>query len=694
MTQWQPLERFKDAAVPKLFELGRAAKAGLKVPPTWWATATSLRAAPHTTLPTPLQNQNIILRSGSPDEDTQETSNAGQLHSEAVMAGQSMEGALRRVLEALPEGGPAVVFVQPLVEAERSGVAFFDGFYYERSQTEGLNHEITAGTQRGETAFGHLQRGQPWSQWLERLRAVYLEGSSRWRAVDVEFAVVGGQHVLLQARPALFDVSQKGQTLSLANHREILGDWPSPWIVSVLVEASTQVLSYFASVDPSIASWSTSYAVEVAERAWMNFGFFFRLMDHWGLPRSFVTEGVGGESGSALDQKADLGRMVRKSPRLVALQLQNLWTIARAGKALAALDAQIEAATDLPSLFEANVAAMATAIRTNFAINGALTGIARVRGWLGIKGHARVVTQDMMEDYEAMAGLEGGALEGALDDWLTRYGHRGPLESDPRQPRFAELRAELLTDLSSRKEGSALPDGGGKRTSLGLLAPFYVVDVRREWFRDQLMVRWKPLRTRILAEAATAVEAGWLDDPEDVFWLGRDALEGAPDQWRAAIEAKRGAKARLQTVELPTTATRQDIEHHVQQAHRAGLGVTERGRHIDGIALSPDVVEGVVLKADDLRQTMANPQRLGPQTILVVPALEPSWALLFPRVGGVVADLGGELSHASILLREARRPALVNCRGSWQRLEDGMKVRLDGQAGCLHILDDGAESQR
>ena len=115
--------------------------------------------------------------------------------------------------------------------------------------------------------------------------------------IDLEFARDARGWVLLQVRPALFPVV-RNETLSLANHKEILGDPPSPWIVSVLSDAGREVLSFFAAVDPEVGKWDETYAVELAERAWMNFSFFFRLMDHWGLPRAFVTEGVGGEGGA------------------------------------------------------------------------------------------------------------------------------------------------------------------------------------------------------------------------------------------------------------------------------------------------------------------------------------------------------------------------------------------------------------
>ena len=69
-----------------------------------------------------------------------------------------------------------------------------------------------------------------------------------------------------------------------------------------------------------------------------------------------------------------------------------------------------------------------------------------------------------------------------------------------------------------------------------------------------------------------------------------------------------------------------------------------------------------------------------------MPSLEPSWAVVFPRVAGVVAEVGGELSHASILLREARKPAVVNCVGVFREVKTGDRVRLDGTRGLVEIL--------
>ncbi len=46
-----------------------------------------------------------------------------------------------------------------------------------------------------------------------------------------------------------------------------------------------------------------------------------------------------------------------------------------------------------------------------------------------------------------------------------------------------------------------------------------------------------------------------------------------------------------------------------------------------------------------------------------------------------MADLGGEFSHAAILLREAGIPAVVNATGAFAALGDGDRVQVDPGRG-------------
>jgi pyruvate,water dikinase len=691
---WQPLKRFKDPSVPKLDNLRRARAAGLRVPETWWLPAAAAAALDPAAPPPSLADGPLIVRSGSPTEDTFATSNAGQLLSLPVRDPAAFGDALARVVAAMPRdaaGRPlGAVFVQPLVAAIEAGVVFFDGFYWERTLAPGSNEGLTAGWERGRVERGHLQRGGPegeWSGWLAAVHAPFRKKAPR---IDAEIARDERGWILLQVRPALFPVA-RNETLSLANHREILGDPPSPWIVSVLGAAGREVLSFFAAADPAVARWDEVYAVELGERAWMNFSFFFRLMDSWGLPRTFVTEGVGGGTATtAADHETLPGRFLRKAPRLLSLQIRSLAAILRARRELDRLDRRIAAASTLAELHRVNVDALAFAIRTNFAINGILSGMVRVRRFLRLKRAVRIVTQDMMTDYAALAMLTFAERETGLSYWLFLYGHRGPLESDPARPRFSELWDVLYRDVHFIPiEPFRFPKS--RPPEPGILLPFYKIDEIREEFRDTLMRVWQRLRRRILALAAERVAAGDLEKAEDVFWLrGKELHELGDGSLRAAAAAGRERVERAAALDLPTTAGRDEIERVIASSEQRRAETSGR-RIFPGIPLGPAVLEGRVVKAESLLELLAeaasSSDLLEADAILVVPALEPSWAVVFPRVGGVVAEIGGELSHASILLREARRPAIVNCAGIFRAVRTGDRLRLDGAGRRVEILD-------
>ncbi len=679
---WRPLTRLRDPSLPKLANLRHAARAGLSVPPTTWLPAGAVdlrRVAPPASIGAPW-----MVRSASPSEDTDEGTAAGKFVSCAVQEDDpdAFRDAVRSVVESLPRDGgipSGAVFVQPLLAPERGGIVFFDGFYFECTTAPGGNRALTSGLERGEVERGELQRGDPFSDWLKRVGRVFRRELAGSGTLDIEFTRDGDAFTLLQARPARFAL-RRNPRLSLANHREILGDPPSPWVVSALEQAGSDALRYFAEVDPEVGRWNERYALALGGRAWLNFSFFFRLMDHWGLPRAFVTQGVGGHGDGPLDARIDLARFLGMGPRLIRLQLKNLVTVMQSGRDLAAFESRVRAATGLRELHAATVAGLGVALRTNFAINGALTGAMRVRRALGIRGRARVTTEAMMERYDALRRREGASLEAGLDAWLATYGHRGPLESDPARPRFAELREVLLADLARGGPAAAEPPRAVGAGGHGLL---FALDRRRESFRDELMRVWQELRRRILAAAA----AEGIEPVEDVFLLAGEDLAGGA---RPSLELRRAELDRLARIELPDTARREEIEERLEVGAAAGMGGAGVGS-FRGVALSSASFEGRVRRADDLVHLLEAERRAGhalvdSSTVLVVRALEPSWAVVFGRVGAVVTELGGELSHASILLRELGKPAIVNCRGVFGGLADDERVRLDGARGVVERI--------
>ncbi|MFI9411497.1 dTMP kinase [Nocardia gamkensis] len=55
--------------------------------------------------------------------------------------------------------------------------------------------------------------------------------------------------------------------------------------------------------------------------------------------------------------------------------------------------------------------------------------------------------------------------------------------------------------------------------------------------------------------------------------------------------------------------------------------------------------------------------------------------------GGVVTEVGGMLSHAAVIGREYGIPAVLNVAGATSAVRSGQRIRIDGSAGVVRILD-------
>lgn len=111
--------------------------------------------------------------------------------------------------------------------------------------------------------------------------------------------------------------------------------------------------------------------------------------------------------------------------------------------------------------------------------------------------------------------------------------------------------------------------------------------------------------------------------------------------------------------------------------------VTNRRQTLTGIGTSNGMIEGKIQVLQNLNQT----SHIDKQTILVVPYTDAGWSPLLARAGGLISEVGGRLSHGAIIAREYSIPAVMNVPYATQILHTGERVRLDGQAGIIEILD-------
>ena len=171
------------------------------------------------------------------------------------------------------------------------------------------------------------------------------------------------------------------------------------------------------------------------------------------------------------------------------------------------------------------------------------------------------------------------------------------------------------------------------------------------------------------------VERGLLDDAGDIFFLCWDEirqisvgdLESASFK---AITAIRKAELEIsRNLQLPEIIYGDEIPPLLDLKHTGSDVLT-------GIPSSRGYYRGPVKVIHGL----ADFGKLQPGDVLVIPFSDVSWTPLFTRVGAVIAESGGILSHSSIVAREFNLPCVVSVSQACQ-IPDNTLVSVDGSTG-------------
>jgi pyruvate,water dikinase len=105
------------------------------------------------------------------------------------------------------------------------------------------------------------------------------------------------------------------------------------------------------------------------------------------------------------------------------------------------------------------------------------------------------------------------------------------------------------------------------------------------------------------------------------------------------------------------------------------------GKIIQGTATSAGKYTGVAR----VIYTPAEFPLLKQGEILVAVTTTPAWTPLFNRCATIVTDIGGPLSHSSIIAREYGLPAVVATGNATRRILSGMVITVDGDTGKIHL---------
>lgn len=297
--------------------------------------------------------------------------------------------------------------------------------------------------------------------------------------------------------------------------------------------------------------------------------------------------------------------------------------------------------------------------------------------------------RDFLQRFEAFLAAHGHHARGEADASVPRWSEEP--EYVLRQIRFcAQGEAPALLDTARREAARAelVAQACARLGPLRALVFRFFVDrtakgiAARENNKSEAVRRVAHVRRVILEIARRLGARGLLAAPEDVWYLGWDQLHAAlagralQQALAASVAAQRAQYARWEQQSPPPVL--------VEGARLELPPAAPTGPVLQGIAASPGVVEGVarvVLHADD-------EVGVRPGEVLVAPHTDPGWTPYFLHAAAVVTDFGGLLSHGAVVAREYGLPAVVNVGDATLRIKDGQRLRVDGTAGRVELLDD------
>ena len=233
-------------------------------------------------------------------------------------------------------------------------------------------------------------------------------------------------------------------------------------------------------------------------------------------------------------------------------------------------------------------------------------------------------------------------------------------------------------DLLNRLE--QLPGGKQKakkaREKISVLRNF----IGYREYPKYLMVRYYwIIKQALLREADKLVQKGVIREREDIYYLSFEELREAVLTNRVDYGIITERKEEYETY-TKLTPPRVMTSEGEALSGEYDTGNIPKGA-LAGIPASSGTVEGrarVVLKIEDAHMEDGD--------ILVTTFTDPSWTPVFVSIKSLVAEVGGMMTHGSVIAREYGLPAVVGVENATKLIKDGQRIRVNGTEGYVEIL--------
>jgi pyruvate,water dikinase len=213
---------------------------------------------------------------------------------------------------------------------------------------------------------------------------------------------------------------------------------------------------------------------------------------------------------------------------------------------------------------------------------------------------------------------------------------------------------------------------------------FFDKSVKYQEYRESVnqlyMYGYGLFRPFFIRIAEKLVQKSQINEIEDIFYLSFNEIKNlisselSPSEAHQRIQNRRNEMNKYKNIHLPSVLYDDNPPEPVE-----GIECFEE---LTGVPTSRGIYVGPVKVAKGIEDN----NKIQEGDVLVIPFSDISWTPLFSKAKAVISESGGILSHASIVAREYKIPAIVSVEGVLN-LKDGTIVVVDGFTGKISLVN-------
>ncbi|MHA1745656.1 MAG: PEP/pyruvate-binding domain-containing protein [Promethearchaeota archaeon] len=303
-------------------------------------------------------------------------------------------------------------------------------------------------------------------------------------------------------------------------------------------------------------------------------------------------------------------------------------------------------------------------------------------------------------------------FETAFNKFLEKYGMRGPSEIDITRDRYFENQQMLLNIMEGNKRNKIQGDhlknyeeltqkshesveriinsykGLKKKKMIRKLDLFRACMPFREHPKYAIMRIFWLIKQSLLKIGRDLREEGWVETTKDIYYLRLPEIQ-------AILECPKEQKVN-KMIRIQEKIKKQKRMYSNAFKMNSPKVLTGDGEimkseiHIEnypegaiiGSAVSTGIITGIAhIIQDPTREVLHKGE------ILVAKFTDPGWTPLFINAAALVMEVGGMMTHGSVIAREYGIPAVVGADCATQRIKTGQKIRVNGDLGFVEIIE-------